>query len=290
MAGSLGFSTPILASSIVLVAMGMISLFVSFVLYRKSRAVAKFPKSLSPTIFNKTFSVFDPFPEGRTVIHGHLELVILLIVYTTFLVFTFVVVKVFENGLLLSSVTLVICLGLLMVDEVLEVNKNANVFINAVSKGAKFGKGDMNVLFFLNEALPRLSVYYLSLGVALFVFSIAVPFLVDSILFAFSNFAALIFGFNNIFSFAPHIGLLVGMLLFCAVAVLILFVSGRIKNRIFGFASRETVDAAGEQFSRMKEFVGIMHHHPYFNVPEPEKTKKAEEKEMELPNEEQPET
>lgn len=289
MAGSWGFSTPILASSIVLAAMGLMSLLVFLVMHRKSRAVARFPKDLSPTVFDRTFNVFDPFPERRLAIYGHLELVILLIAYVTFLVFTFVVVKVFEYGLLLSVMTLIVCLGLLMVDEVLEVNKNANLFIGAINKRAKFGKGDMNALFFLNKTLPRLSTYYLCLAVAFFVFSVIVPFLVDSVLFALGNFAALIVAFNSSFSFAPHIALLVGTLLFSAVAVLIMFVSGRVKGRVFGFASRETVDAEGEQFFRMKTFVRVMHHHPYLNVPEPEGSKRAEEKEMDSSDREQSE-
>jgi len=280
-ADSLGFSTPVLASSIVLVAMACISAIVSFTLYRKSRAVARFPKNLTATVFNKTFNIFDPFPESRKPFTGHLELVILLIAYVTFLVFSFVIVKVFETGLFLSLMTLIVCLGLLMIDELLEVNKNANTFMKAIDGQAKFGKGDLDALFFLEDALPRLTFYYVSLSVAFVLLSIAVPFIIDLLLLGLGNFAGSVVALNNGLSFAPHIALLFDTLLFSAGTVFILFVSGRIKDRIFGFASRETVDAAGEQFLRMKTFVGIMHHHPYLNVPEPEQAEKAEKEEPE---------
>ena len=281
MADSLGFSTPVLASSIVLVAMACISAIVAFILYRKSRVVARFPKNLTATVFNKTFNIFDPFPESRKPFTGHLELVILLIAYVTFLVLSFVILKIFETGLLLSLMTSIICLGLLMIDELLEVNKNANTFMKAIDKQAKFAKGDLDALFFLDGALPRLTHYYVFLSASFLALSIAVPFIIDSLLLGLGNFAESVVALNNSISFAPHIALLFDTLLFSAGAVFILFVSGRIKNRIFGFASRETVDAAGEQFSRMTTFVGIMHHHPYLNVPEPEQDKKTEKEETE---------
>ncbi len=50
----------LLASSLVLLAMGCAALVFSLALDRKSRALERLSKNLSVRVFSKTFNIFDP--------------------------------------------------------------------------------------------------------------------------------------------------------------------------------------------------------------------------------------
>jgi hypothetical protein len=276
----LPLDTPSLSASIVLVAMACVSVALSLNFRRKSRALHKLSGNVQASTFKKTFNVFSPYSEKRRVFHEHLELLILIAIYGSFVGIGFAVLKVLEFGFLLAFFTLIACVGFLLVDETLEVQKNTNVILNALRKKASFGKGDVEVLNFLGETLPRLSNYHLIVALVFIATSVAVPFAVDVFLFAFSGWARLIFAAGAVLWFFPPFVLLFTALMFGATVFVVQSASNRVKTRIFSFPSSERLNVMSEEFYRMKMFVRILHHHPTLHVPDVPGPEKAEEQEV----------
>lgn len=276
----LPFDPPSLSASVVLVVMACVSVTLSLDFRRKSRALQKFSEHVEASIFKKTFNVFSPYAEKRRIIHEHLELLILIAVYGSFVAIGFAVLKVFEFGFLLAFFTLVVCLGFLLFDETLDVQKNTNVILNALRKKTSFGKGDVEVLNFLRETLPRLSNYHLIVALAFIVTSMAVPFVVDVFIFVFSGWARLIFVAGAVLWFFPPLVLLFTALMFGATVFVVQSAANRVKTRIFSFPSSERLNVLSEEFYRMKMFVRILHHHPTLHVPDAPEPEKAEEQEV----------
>jgi hypothetical protein len=270
------FDTPSFAASMVLVAMGFVSLAISLSLRLKSRALGRYPKNIQIGIFKRTFNVFNPYSERRKVIHENLEWLILIAVYGSFVGIGFAVLKLFEFGFLLAFITLIICLGFLLIDETLDVHKNAGIFVNAFRKSARFGKGDLEVLDFLRHTLPRSSYYHLMVAVAFFATSLAVPFVANVFLWSFSGLAGFIFIASAALWFFPPFVLLFTGLMFAATVFTVQFAANRVKIRILSFPSPEWLNVLSEQFYRMKMFVGIQHHHPTLHVPDSEHRKEDE--------------
>ena len=276
----LPFDTPSVSASIVLIAMACVSLAISLSFRQKSRSIREFPEHVQASTFKKTFNVFSPYAEKRRIIHEHLELLILVAVYGSFVAIGFAVLKVLEFGFLLAFFTLIVCLGFLLIDETLEVHKNTNVILNALRKKTSFGKGDVEVLDFLRKTLPRLSNYHLIVAFAFFATSLAVPFVVEVFLFVFSGWAGLIFAASTVLWFFPPFVLLFTALMFGATVFVVQSAANRVKMRIFSFPSSERLNVLSEQFYRMKMFVRVQHHHPSLHVPDAPEPEKAEEQEV----------
>jgi hypothetical protein len=270
------FDTPYFAASMVLVAMGFVSLAFSLGLRLKSRALRSYPKNIQIGIFKRTFNVFNPYPEQRKVIHENLQWLIFFAIYGSYVGIGFAIMKLFEFGLVLAFITLVICLGFLLIDETLDVHKNAGIFVNAFRKSARFGKGDLEVLDFLRHTLPRLSNYHLMVAIVFFATSLAVPLAVNVFLWTFSRLAGLIFAASAAMSFFPPFVLLIVGLLFAATVFTVQFAANRVKMRILSFPSPERLNVLSEQFYRMKMFVGIQHHHPTLHMPASDHRKEDE--------------
>jgi len=268
--------TPYFAASMVLVAMGFVSLAFSLGLRLKARALRSYPKNIQIGIFKRAFNVFNPYPEQRKVIHENLQWLIFFAIYGSYVGMGFAVMKIFEFGFLLAFITLVICLGFLLIDETLEIHKNAGVFVKALGKSAHFGQGDLEVLDFLRHTLPRLSNYHVIVAIVFFATSLAVPLAVNVFLWAFSRVAGLIFAASAATSFFPPFVLLFVGLLFAATVFAVQFAANRVKTRILSFPSPERLNVLSEQFYRMKMFVGIQHHHPTLHMPDIEHRKEDE--------------
>ena len=254
----------------VLVVMGFVSLAISFGLRLKSRALGRYPKNIQIGIFKRTFNVFNPYSERRKVIHENLEWLILIAVYGSFVGLGFVVLKIFEFGFLLAFITLLICLGFLLIDETLEIHKNASIFVGAFRKDVRLGKGDLEVLDFMRHTLPSLSYYHLMVAVAFFATSLAVPFVANVFLWSFSGLAGFIFVASAALWFFPPLVLLCTGLMFAATVFAVQFAANRVKMRILSFPSPEQLNVLSEEFYRMKMFAGIQHHHPTLHVPDVE--------------------
>ena len=232
-------------------------------------------------MFRKTFNVFNPYPEKRSVIHEHLQLLILIAIYGSFIGISYALMTILEFGFLLAFFTMIICLGFLLIDETLEIHKNASAILNALKKGESFGKGDIEVLNFLRTTLPRLSYYHLTVTAIFFATSLTVPYAVDVLILSLSRIAGIIFAATAFFWFFPPFVLLSTGILFAATVFVTQFAANRIKMRVFGFPSPDLINVLGEEFFRMKMFVGIQHHHPTLHVPENVEHKKEDETEVE---------
>jgi hypothetical protein len=232
-------------------------------------------------MFRKTFNVFNPYAEKRSVIHEHLQLLILVAIYGSFIGIGYAIMKIFEFGFLLAFFTMIICLGFLLIDETLDVYKNASAILNALKKRESFGKGDIEVMDFLRTTLPRLGNYHLTVAAIFLATSLAVPYVVDVFVWSLSRTAGLIFAATTFFWFFPPFVLLFTGILFAATVFVAQFAANRVKMRVFGFPSPELLNVLGEEFFRMKMFVGIQHHHPTLHVPENVEHKKEDEAEVE---------
>jgi hypothetical protein len=259
--------------------MGCVALLVSLILRRKTRAFGKLPE-LEIGMFRKTFNVFNPYPEKRSIIHEHLELLILLAIYGSFIGISYALMKILEYGFLLAFSTLILCIGFLLIDETLEVHKNANAILRASEKRARFGKGDLEVTKFLKKTLPRLTYYHFAVAVVFFASSFGVPYILSFLVWCFSGVARLIFASTAYFWFFPPFVLLLTAILFAATVFLAQFGANMVKTRIFGFPSPELLNILDKDFFRMKMFVGIQHHHPTLHTPENVEHKKEDEIEV----------
>jgi len=274
------FDPHFFAASVILVAMSFTSLLIAFNLRRKSIAIDRFPKNIEAGIFKKTFNVFNPYPSKRTVIHEHLELLILVAIYGSFVGIGYAIMKMLEFGFLLAFFTVIVCTSFLLIDETLETRENTNRILNALRKGTRFGKGDIEVFSFLRRTLPRLSNYHLVIAAVFFVASLLVSYVVNAFVLVFSGLARVIFATSANLWFFPPFVILFTALTFGGVIFIVQFLSNKVKMRIFDFPASERLNILSEEFYRMKMFVGIQHHHPTLHVPDVSEQEKADEQEI----------
>lgn len=227
-------NVPYLASFSVLLAMGGICLALSLLFRLKSLALKRLPKNVAPNVFDKTFSVFNPYPDKKETIGRLASSIALspLLVFVIVMIFTFtVILKLLEMGLMLSFSIAIICLGLMMVAEAVETRTNANSLVKAIRNGDELANGDLIVLSLVKELLPKLSAYYLCLGSVLVASSVTLSYLIPAFFFAFSQFIGALVGTTM---FAGILAPTLASGLF-AVSVLMLFVAGRaIRSKVFG--------------------------------------------------------
>jgi hypothetical protein len=270
----------LLLSSMVFIGMGCIALVFSLALHKRSRSLAKLPKDISANIFNKTFNVLHVGLEHRNIISSHTGLVIFIALYGSWFAVTCLLVKIFESGGVLGAVTLLICAGLLMIDETQELHKNAGLFAKAVEGGTALGKGDVQALNFVRGAVSKLSQYHLVLAVAFFASSIGVPYIVDGSLVASAEIAQAVLTMSTSLKAVPFIALLLVAGLFATAIVLVEIAINRVRKRIFGFPLPIPVDIESRQSDRMKMYVRS-YHNVTLREPKPEDTEKANRKDIE---------
>ena len=269
------------ASSMVLVAMGCVALGFSLLLLRKSRRLRRLSKNLSVGVFSKTFNVFDPTMERRRIISSHTGLVVFAAIYGAWFVLTIAIAVAFAAGALIASLVFLVCAGLLMLDETMDLNKNAGIFAKAISGGAGLGKGDLQVLWVMKKTLPKLSRYHMFLAAVFFASAFAVPYVSNVIFLACANAAWVFFALSSLLITAPPLSLIAVAGLFAVVIVLIVIGADEIKKVLFGFPRSVRVDVLDRQFERMKLYVGFHLHRPTAREPPPEDIENANRKELE---------
>ena len=242
MTGIFHFDTPVLVSFSSLFIMSCLSLifFLSFRL--KSRSIGKLPKKLPVSIFNKTFNVFDPYPDHRKIIHSFITLLPIFVVVGG-LIFALGVMKILEAGLILGLLIFIVCVGLMMIDEALEIYRNANIFLKAIENGVRLGKGDLTVIFLLKEILPRLSLYYLFLSIVFFSSSIMLPYIAPAVLFIFAQFVQGMFSASVGFRapLSPLLSFYFIALMFTIITVIVQLVAKKVKSKVFGLPPSEEI-------------------------------------------------
>jgi hypothetical protein len=267
--------------SMVLVAMGCVALIFSLLLMRRLRALRRLSGDLSTQVFDRTFSVFDPSMAGRKIISAHTGLVVFLAIYGSWFVVTVGVFMTFAVGGVLAAVTFLVCAGLLLVDETLELNRWAGVFVRAIGNGAGLGRGDLHALYLIRKELPRLMVYELLLAVAFFASSLAVPYITGIVLLASTDVAWALFAFSSLLGAVPLFTLVAVAGLVAVVIVVLIVGVDEARKVVFGFPRSIRLGVLDRQFERMALYVRFQHHHPMLREPQPEDTEEINRKELE---------
>jgi len=224
----------IVYSSATLFVLGIVALVMAVLFRQRSKGLSSLPEDLSPTVFSRTFVVFDPYPAQKKVWHRFLS----LLPFVCLIVSLFAVMAVWSmltNGLLLSAFVVIIGLNIIVVREAPDVYTTAKIFIEAVQNKSNLAKGDLKVLKIIQKLAPKIRNYYVGLTVFFFGISIALPYAWE-ILPGFgtwlSNASAPVSGVN-------------GMLVAQAIAILLLlsiaafqFAAFRLKNKIFRYETK----------------------------------------------------
>jgi len=221
--------------------MSLLSLALSFFLHLKNRALMRLPKNLYANVSDKTFSVFNPYPEHRRTIHSYLTL-LPLVAWFGALAVGYLTLNILAMGLALGSAAFIFCLALMMVDEAFEIYKNASMLVKAVSTGADFGVGDLSILLLIRKTLPKLRAYYLLLAVTFLASFVVLPYVVPAAVMAFAQV------FGAVVKFSAFAGVLVAFIivfLFVVVEIMVYAAVRRVKSRIFGFPSAQSLISAG---------------------------------------------
>lgn len=231
----------------VLFVMACASLAMALAFYSKSRVLRKLSKNLSMNVFDKTFNVYDPYTRRRTL-NSLLSLMPILALFLDFSV-TFVVFKTVTSGLPFGLAVFLLCLSPMMIIEAHETYTTANLFIKSVKNRANFGKGDLEVLFLVNLATPRLSAYYVFLAGLFFAFAMGLPYIGPPALLYFAQlFTMPMQSASYIGAAAPYLT----VFLFTAFFMTAFFIGGRLKSKIFGFPSAVPLTSLEEQFEAVK--------------------------------------
>jgi hypothetical protein len=261
----------------VLLAMGCLSLLLSLTFYMKSRLFRAVSESLTVDVFDKSFNVFKVDTQSRRMIRAvPLFLIVELVVpfVLSYWMFKYV------GMVLASGLILFLCLGLLMIDTAAEILSHANTFEKAFRKDAKLGRGDLVGVFFLEETMPKLTVYYLLLATVFFASFIAAPYLSPLIISFLSHVVdaavSVTIGISPLLMIVP-----VGILAFAIGAAAIFFIGGIIKSKVFNFAPSAPFTAVEEQFERGVRFFELgecpyyeMDHRPLLEDQETEERKR----------------
>lgn len=224
------------------------SLALSLFLHLKNRALVRLPKNLHANVSDRTFSVFNPYPEHRRVLHSSLTL-LPFVTWVGALAVAYLTLTVFAMGLAMGFAVFIFCLALMMVDEVFEIYKNASMLVKAVENRAGFGLGDLAVLSVLKKILPKLRAYYLLLSVTFLASLVALPYVVPAVVMAFAR------ATGAVFEFSTSAGVLVAFVIvsvFAAAEMMVYVAVRKVKGKIFGFPSAQSLISAASATARTR--------------------------------------
>jgi hypothetical protein len=209
--------------------MGFTALALSMIFRTKFYEPNKLPKNLSVNVFNKIFSVFNPYRESVKTIHNHLLLLPFITCFSSFL-FGIFLFYIFMGGLALILFILPMVTNLIVVDGAFEVYENAKILLKAIRNGENLGVGDLKVLSNLRVFTRKISIYYLGITIFLFVLSMILPFILYPALLAFSFFIGLIIQAS---STAGLVNWQLAALLFSLTRVFIELILIKVRDKIF---------------------------------------------------------
>lgn len=177
--------------------MSCLTLVLSILFRLKYRRMSSLPGNLPANVFDKTFSVFDPYSGHRRIIQSFLSafpLIVFIISLVMALLWILVLFafKVLASGLLLSLILLVICLNLMLIEAAVDTYQNATIFIKAFNNKADLGVGDLKVFQTLEGVIPKLSNYYLALSILFMTFAATLGYIWPSLLWFFAQVMGLI--------------------------------------------------------------------------------------------------
>ncbi len=238
------------------------------------------PEELTPTVFDKTFNVFPVFPSHRKTLLNHIVPLFGICLYGTIVVGSFVILKVLQMGLILSPAVFIICLASIAIGEAFEVNDTANVFLQALKAKKRLGTGDVKALLTLRDTLPRLSLYYLILGVLFGTIGLTMPIVFPPVSSAIAEM------FGRIVEFTVNTGYPAFYLAPFSVAVasfLVMLLAGKAKDRLLNLsaAGNPDIDTLRDTFDVEKSVISWTAHHEgiaFKDAPDPEEIQRNEDK------------
>jgi len=182
-------------------------------------------------VFDRTFNVFDPYPDQIKVIHRFLT-ALPLIAGVGAIGLGFGVWSLLSSGLMLSIFVMIVGLNLIIIAEAPEIYTNSNIFTRAIQNQTKLASGDVKVLRVIRKLAPKLGHYYLALAITFIAFSLALQYIWDSLPSLFAQIANVIAQTSG----SNGIGVMQAITIICALScVLLQFVAFKIKSRMFRY-------------------------------------------------------
>jgi len=248
----------------------------SIILHKKSRALNRASEDLHVDAFDKTFNVFDPYPEARKATSNLLLWPVSLML--VFGVLSLAFMQLIGAGVVLDITIVIFGVGLMVVDEASEIYSNANVFIRALVDHAKFAQGDVRAVYLLKGIMQKLRKYYVLLAVVFAVFSVASPWIQQLVIVGFAQFVgSTVTTTSSLGIAAPYVTVFV----FAALVTIVFIVAGQVKTRLFEFAPSVPQAVMDEQFERLTVMSHWgeappyeLSHRPVFEDPEVEERKR----------------
>ena len=236
MKASLLMESYLLYSSLTLFTMGCLALALSIFFRSKLKALNGLPKNLSANVFNKTFIVFDPYPEQKKMIRSFLSAFPIVLGFAS-LGLALALMLIFEAGFMLSFFVTIIGLNLMVLEDAREAYQNSKTFVNAVQGESSLGTGDLRVFQVIKRFMPRLSNYYLGLSIVFMAFSAALPYVWSSMLWLSIEFMRLIFQASGS---TRAIGWVVTVFLFALAVVFVQTLASAIKSKLLRHATESS--------------------------------------------------
>jgi hypothetical protein len=199
----MGNETLFLSSSLTLLAISCVSLVLALLFRSKLRTLNVFANNPTVNVFNKTFNVFDPYPDSKKLVNAFLTALPLLVLFCTGFVL-FIFMEILAAGLLLNLIVVIISINLLVVDGVFEVYQNGGIFISAFRREIRVGEGDVRVLQIVKKALSRISTYYFGLAIFFAIFGFTLQYTILPVYCAFSGAMDLIFQVDTAMGYPPY--------------------------------------------------------------------------------------
>jgi len=216
------------ASSISLLASACASLAISYSLRLKLKAIENLPSNLKVEIFDRSFVVFDPYPERRKSI-SNISSFLITFLSIIGIILAAIFWGIFKYGLAPSLFIIVAYLNLIFPDDLAEIYKNTDKIIGAIQSRDKLGSGDLTGLQILKKLLPRMIRYYSYLSAIFITIAFTLPLTWNIIISLFSSIL------SSLLILAHPSGLLgfqFTILLFSTLLVLLQLCIAKVKRRI----------------------------------------------------------
>ena len=210
--------------------MMLVSLVLFFVFRRKFYCLSVFGSRVYPEVYDKSFTVFNPYSEV-SVFHRFIVLIPIVVWYSVMLLLYFFFAAL-KSGLILPIVLGIVCLNMLPLDVAFEIYGISTVFMRALQRGVKFGVGDIEVLKKLNRVLRKVSDYCLGLSIFFLIAGLLLPAIWYQL---FSGFSSFVSSFPDFSSFGLA-GIPLLVFLIAVMFVFVGFLASMVKGRIFKFS------------------------------------------------------
>jgi hypothetical protein len=219
-------------ASSALAAMGIVAMVLAFVFrFRHNRLEAIAAEGSVPTVFEKTFTVFDPYGEKRTIFHRLLALMAFVPLLGSFGLAILVFVMI-GSGLFLALLVVMFGLGLMVVEESSEAYTESKALLRAIESREKLGVGDVKLFQVTRRMLSRLTFYYSGLAVVLIVLAATLPYVWAYALMSFE--VVFKYGFEASATLGP-LGWILTVGFFTLAIGVVIAVVVFAKNQLFGY-------------------------------------------------------